>query len=70
MIEAYNIVQYEYQKILDKNNIQLSMTEQYGPYENAIAEHINGILKQEFDIDKYDTNLKIKRKLVQNVIKI
>ncbi len=24
------------------------MTEKYGPYENAIAERINGILKQEF----------------------
>lgn len=60
----------EYQKILGKNEIQPSMTEQYDPYENAIAERINGILKQEFDIDKFDTNLKIKRKLVQNAIKI
>jgi hypothetical protein len=31
------------------------MTEQYDPYENAIAERINGILKQEFAVDKYDT---------------
>jgi len=60
----------EYQKILDKNDILPSMTEQYDPYENAIAERINGILKQEFDIDKYDTNLKTKRKLVQNSIEI
>ena len=60
----------EYQKILDKNEILPSMTEQYDPYENAIAERINGVLKQEFDIDKFDTNLKIKRKLVQNAIKI
>ena len=60
----------EYQKILEKNGISPSMTEQYDPYENAIAERINGILKQEFDIDKFDTNLKIKRKLVQNTIKI
>lgn len=60
----------EYQKVLDKNSIQPSMTEQYDPYENAIAERINGVLKQEFDIDKYDTNLKIKRKLVQNAIEI
>lgn len=60
----------EYQKILDKHDILPSMTEQYDPYENAIAERINGILKQEFDIDKYDTNLKTKRKLVQNSIEI
>ena len=39
--------------------------EQYDPYENAIAERINGILKQEFDIDKYDTDLKTKTDLVK-----
>lgn len=60
----------EYQKILDKNDIKPSMTEQYDPYENAIAERINGILKQEFEIDKYNTTLEIKRKLVQNSIEI
>ena len=60
----------EYQKILEKNAILPSMTEQYDPYENAIAERINGILKQEFAIDKYDMDLEIKTKLVQNSIKI
>ena len=60
----------EYQKVLEKNNIQPSMTEQYDPYENAIAERVNGVLKQEFDIDKYNTNLDIKNKLVQNAIEI
>lgn len=60
----------EYQSLLDKNDIIPSMTEQYDPYENAIAERINGILKQEFDIDKYDTNLEIKIKLVQNAVEI
>lgn len=55
----------EYQKILDENSILRSMTEQYNPYENAIAERINGVLKQEFD--KYDTSLEIKTKLVQNI---
>ncbi len=38
----------EYQKILVKNDILLSMTEQDDPYENGIAEKINGILKYEF----------------------
>jgi hypothetical protein len=28
------------------------------PYENAVAERINGILKQEFMIDKYNLDLK------------
>ena len=60
----------EYQQVLENNKIQPSMTEEYNPYENGIAERVNGILKQEFDIDKFDANLKIKTKLVQNAIKI
>jgi len=60
----------EYQKTLNINNISPSMTEKYDPYENAIAERINGILKQEFAIDKYDTSMQIKTKLVQNAIRI
>ena len=37
-----------YQKEPSKNIIRCSMTESYDPYANAIAERINGILKQEF----------------------
>ena len=37
-----------YQKILNKYSIKCSMTEQYDPYQNAVAERVNGILKQEF----------------------
>lgn len=40
----------EYTDVLDKNKIKISMTQKYDPYENAIAERINGILKHEFDI--------------------
>lgn len=40
----------EYQKVIYKNNIRCSMTESHGPYLNAVAERINGILKQEFFI--------------------
>ena len=49
----------EYQKILSKNGIKPSMTQNSDPYENAVAERINGILKQEFMIDKYNKNLKL-----------
>ena len=38
----------QYQTILKQNDIKCSMTESYDPYQNAIAERINGILKQEF----------------------
>lgn len=39
---------YEYQKLLTKHNIKSSMTEKGDPYENALAERVNGILKTEF----------------------
>jgi putative transposase len=38
----------EYQKLLNKYDIKCSMTEKYDPYQNAIAERVNGILKHEF----------------------
>ena len=60
----------EYQKILEKNNISCSMTQNSDPYENAVAERINGILKQEFNIDKFDVETKIKRKIVEESIDI
>lgn len=44
-------VQYccdEYVKLLRKNHIQISMTENGDPRENAIAERVNGILKDEW----------------------
>ncbi len=37
-----------YQKILNINEIQPSMTQNSDPYENAVAERINGLLKHEF----------------------
>jgi transposase InsO family protein len=40
----------EYTDVLDEYKIKISITQQYDPYENSIAERINGILKQEFDI--------------------
>lgn len=39
-----------YVEILLKNNIAISMTQNGDPYENAIAERINGIIKNEFDL--------------------
>ena len=40
----------DYIQMLVENNIEISMTENSDPYENAIAERVNGILKQEFSI--------------------
>jgi len=39
----------DYQK---QHNIKISMTQSSSPYDNAVAERINGILKQEFGIAK------------------
>jgi len=60
----------EYQKVLNDNDIKPSMTEKYDPYENAIAERINGILKQEFDIAKNIKNIEVKKELIKNTIEI
>lgn len=59
-----------YQQLLQRNSVMSCMTEKYDSYENAIAERVNGILKQEFDIDKYDMDLKTKKVMVKNSIKI
>ena len=40
----------EYTDILTANKIDISMTQSYDPYENATAERVNGILKDEFEI--------------------
>jgi putative transposase len=39
-----------YIEILEKNGIAPSMTTKYDPYENAVAERVNGILKGEYDV--------------------
>jgi len=45
----------KYVKILKNNNIRISMTENGDPYENALAERVNGILKSEWiDHERYD----------------
>lgn len=60
----------QYQKILNRNNIKCSMTQNSDPYENAVAERINGILKQEFNIDKFNQKLVIMKILVKSAIDV
>lgn len=43
---------YEYQQMLQDNNLITSMTESYDPYQNALAERVNGILKDEFNLEQ------------------
>ena len=44
------------------------MTQNSDPYQNAIAERIIGILKQEFGIDKYKQNVEILKIIVIETI--
>lgn len=60
----------DYQKMLNKNTITCSMTNNGDPYENAVAERINGILKQEFMIDSYHQDLAIMKIIVKEAIEI
>ena len=39
-----------YVQLLLNQSVQISMTQNGSPYDNAIAERVNGILKQEFDL--------------------
>lgn len=43
---------YEYQQVLQDHNLITSMTESYDPYQNALAERVNGILKDEFNLEQ------------------
>ena len=60
----------EYQKLLNKSKIKCSMTQNSDPYENAVAERINGILKQEFNIDKYNQSLPVMKQIIKEVVEI
>jgi transposase InsO family protein len=53
-----------YQNLLNKYNIKVSMTESYDPYANAVAERVNGILKNEFLLDDYKVDLKSMKLIV------
>lgn len=52
------------------NNFVLSNTQNSDPYENAIAERINGILKYEFGLRKTLPNIEFARKMITEAIDI
>jgi putative transposase len=60
----------QYVDELIKHNIQISMTEENHCYENAIAERVNGILKDEFYLDQCFYNLGHACDAVKNAISI
>ena len=48
----------------------LSTTQNSTPYENAVAERINGILKHEFGLNKIIPNLKTAEKMIKQAVQI
>jgi putative transposase len=60
----------EYVNLLKKHHVLLSMTEEKHCYENAIAERVNGILKDEFYLDQSFANIRLAKRACINAIKI
>ena len=61
---------HAYVKLLQDYNIKISMTESGDPLENALAERINGIIKEEY-LETYDiSNLKDAKKLLKSVVEL
>lgn len=58
----------KYQRILKNRKIVPSMTESYDPYANAIAERINGILKNEFLLEKFKVNANTMKLMVDDAV--
>ena len=59
-----------YQELLINNEVACSMTESYDPYQNAVAERVNGILKHEFILGIKINDLSLMKKLIQQSVQI
>jgi putative transposase len=67
---GYQYCSDTYQALLKRRGVKCSMTESYDPYSNAVAERVNGILKQEFLLDNQKADLEVMKKMVKNSIQI
>jgi transposase InsO family protein len=61
---------HDYVNILKKNKIEISMTEENHCYENAIAERVNGILKDEYLLDRTFKDLNHAQKACEEAIEL
>src|SRR3978361_1475094 len=59
----------DYVELLERNDISISMTECGDPYENALAERMNGIIKGEFDLYSSSTGFEQTYKKIADSIK-
>ncbi len=60
---------YMYTGILKQKGIKISMSEKGNPYENAVAERVNGILKEEFGLSGTFKTSEIAKKSLEEAIK-
>ena len=60
---------HDYVKLLKDNHVLISMTEENHCYENAIAERVNGILKDEFSLDQTLPSFKVAKELVRDSVR-
>lgn len=58
----------EYVRLLKRHKMEISMTEENHCYENAMAERVNGILKDEFLLDETFANKEMALKAVKEAI--
>lgn len=66
-------VQYccpQYANYANFKGFKMSTTEKYDPYENAVAERINGILKYEFGMNKTIPSLQIAQQMMDKAVSI
>ena len=61
---------HQYVNELKKYGVRLSMTEENHCYENAVAERVNGILKDEFYLDQTFFDVKHAQRATKNAIKL
>ena len=59
---------YDYVNYLKGSGISISMTENGDPYENPIAERINGILKDEYELGETYSNYQIALEAVKSAV--
>jgi transposase InsO family protein len=61
---------YDYTDLLRKHGVRISMTERDHVYENSLAERVNGILKDEFQLGETIVSYEVAHSMVKESIQI
>lgn len=60
----------EYIRMLNRNGILISMSAPGNPYENAVAERVNGTVKAEFSLDGYFRDIEQVRRVLKEAVSV